>query len=276
MLGRISFAFLALSFVGQAAVAADCGARDFLAMPLPKAANPVLQALEGAYPGLRRNGAADGVVMPNGTVLALGHDKDRPALQRLASASIAEQFHDIYPLTFDPEPRKTPFFDPGRARNDQFFRSLYFENKKDAKASLAKVAYAGRGHARYFMTKRNAVHCQLATAMAAVADLAVAGHPAMRDVGGSFNWRTISGTNRLSAHSFGIAFDLNANLGGYWKWSGKPEGNVGEYNNKIPLEIVATFERFGFIWGGKWHHYDGMHFEYRPELILYARLMADK
>jgi hypothetical protein len=34
-------------------------------------------------------------------------------------------------------------------------------------------------------------------------------------------------------------------------------------------------ERFGFIWGGKWHHFDGMHFEYRPELILYARLVQE-
>ena len=37
--------------------------------------------------------------------------------------------------------------------------------------------------------------------------------------------------------------------------------------NHIPLEIVAIFERHGFIWGGKWSHYDTMHFEYRPELL---------
>ncbi|MDP3291618.1 MAG: M15 family metallopeptidase, partial [Sulfuricurvum sp.] len=23
----------------------------------------------------------------------------------------------------------------------------------------------------------------------------------------------------------------------------------------------------GFIWGGRWYHYDTMHFEYRPELL---------
>ena len=33
------------------------------------------------------------------------------------------------------------------------------------------------------------------------------------------------------------------------------------------IEIVEIFERHGFIWGGKWYHYDTMHFEYRPELI---------
>ena len=39
------------------------------------------------------------------------------------------------------------------------------------------------------------------------------------------------------------------------------------YKNRIPHRIVEIFERHGFIWGGKWYHYDTMHFEYRPELL---------
>jgi peptidoglycan LD-endopeptidase CwlK len=42
---------------------------------------------------------------------------------------------------------------------------------------------------------------------------------------------------------------------------------VNAYQNKIPIEIVKIFEANGFIWGGKWWHYDTMHFEYRPELL---------
>ena len=34
----------------------------------------------------------------------------------------------------------------------------------------------------------------------------------------------------------------------------------------------AKTARNGFIWGGKWSEFDLMHFEYRPELILLARL----
>ena len=113
----------------------------------------------------------------------------------------------------------------------------------------------------------------MAKALSHISHLDIEFAPAFTKVGGSFNWRRISGTDRLSAHSFGIAFDLNAAMGGYWKWSGAMEGQAFEYDNKIPAEIVATFERYGFIWGGKWHHFDGMHFEYRPELILYARLL---
>ena len=37
--------------------------------------------------------------------------------------------------------------------------------------------------------------------------------------------------------------------------------------NRIPPDIVAAFERHGFIWGGRWMHFDTMHFEFRPELL---------
>ena len=40
----------------------------------------------------------------------------------------------------------------------------------------------------------------------------------------------------------------------------------------FPASVVAAFEAQGFIWGGKWSEFDLMHFEYRPEIILKARL----
>lgn len=44
------------------------------------------------------------------------------------------------------------------------------------------------------------------------------------------------------------------------------------FDSKMPAELVQVFERYGFVWGGKWNHNDRIHFEYRPELILYSRL----
>ena len=46
--------------------------------------------------------------------------------------------------------------------------------------------------------------------------------------------------------------------------TGSGQRNIG---TQIPTEIIDIFERRGFIWGGKWSHYDTMHFEYRPELL---------
>lgn len=41
--------------------------------------------------------------------------------------------------------------------------------------------------------------------------------------------------------------------------------------NTYPSEISEVFEKHNFIWGGKWGHFDIMHYEYRPEIILKAR-----
>lgn len=86
---------------------------------------------------------------------------------------------------------------------------------------------------------------------------------------GGYCWRKIAGENAHSAHSFGIAIDLGADKAPYWRWS---KTMPHPMQQTYPREIVETMEEHGFIWGGKWHEYDLMHFEYRPELICKARL----
>ena len=87
---------------------------------------------------------------------------------------------------------------------------------------------------------------------------------------GGFAWRRIAGENRLSPHAFGIAFDISPGIATYWRWSKlRPHPLQKSY----PASIVAAFENEGFIWGGKWHEYDLMHFEYRPEIICKARVL---
>ncbi len=85
----------------------------------------------------------------------------------------------------------------------------------------------------------------------------------LKNIGGTFVWRNILGTNRLSNHSYGTAIDINTKYSDYWQWN-----KSLSYRNRIPIEIVNIFEKYGFIWGGKWYHYDTMHFEYRPELSI--------
>jgi hypothetical protein len=274
MLKRLQQALLLASFVGQPVLGADCGARDFFQVPLVAGqTDNVVVALLTAYPGLTLDG--DTIVAPNGLRLPLGLDDNRPPQDRLADPSLREQFHDIYPLGFDLTSREIPWYDPGRARVEALFQALYGSSAAEVKSTLQKTRIEGAATATFLMTNRQGVACQMAAALAEVATLKIDWTPAFTDVGGSFNWRKIAGTDRYSAHSYGIAFDLNPAVGGYWRWAGRPEGDAGPFDNKIPAEIVAIFERFGFIWGGKWHHFDGMHFEYRPEMILFARQMTD-
>ena len=85
---------------------------------------------------------------------------------------------------------------------------------------------------------------------------------------GTFYWRKVRGAKRQSAHSYGIAIDINTEYSDYWQWKYPKASETQEiaYANRIPLEIVAVFEKYGFVWGGRWYHYDTMHFEYRPEI----------
>jgi len=83
---------------------------------------------------------------------------------------------------------------------------------------------------------------------------------------GTYNCRRIAGTDRRSMHAYAAAIDINTAHTDYWMWS-KPVDGRYPYRNRIPQAIVDVFERHGFIWGGKWYHYDTMHFEYRPELL---------
>ena len=106
----------------------------------------------------------------------------------------------------------------------------------------------------------------------------------MEKSAGTFCWRAIAGTSRMSAHSYGMILIFNVAHSHYWLWDYKKENNIPEseailekdipkknlpeYKNIIPQEIVDIFESQGFIWGEKWYtHYDAMHFEYRPELF---------
>ena len=80
--------------------------------------------------------------------------------------------------------------------------------------------------------------------------------------------RPVADTDQPSMHAWGAAIDINPAFSDYWLWH-RAVGDGPADVNRIPLEIVAIFERHGFIWGGRWAHFDTMHFEYRPELLRY-------
>jgi hypothetical protein len=104
------------------------------------------------------------------------------------------------------------------------------------------------------------------------------------DITYSFASREIAGSATRSYHAWGLAIDLvprsYEGRAVYWRWS-------RVYNrdgwHQIPVErrwspphaVIETFERHGFAWGGKWAHFDTIHFEYRPALLLYNRMLEE-
>lgn len=245
-----------------------------MSRPVPEASGaPALDALHLAYPDLQVSTDGAAVSADGETWVTFRGPPPASPEAALANPSPADQFMQVYPLGDDLSGRTQPYFDPGRFRNQRLFGMLWFASEGAARQSLVRVPFGDLADAAVMVTSHRGVDCQLGAVLdrlrASEQDLS----RYFRQPGGGFNWRRISGTDRLSAHSYGIAVDLNAELGGYWRWTGAEAGNVGPYENRIPAEIVAAFETYGFIWGGKWHHFDGMHFEYRPELILHSRIV---
>lgn len=228
-----------------------------------------LAALQRAYPEAVKAIELNAVVMAADSRIEVDDGRQKDHAEKLAAADIEDMLSQIYPIGACDDGRPPERnFDPGRIRNDALFRALYGATKQAAAANLVSVDWFGS---------------KLPFARAGGADAAL--RAVVKDLradralktylvpsAGTFNWRVVAGTKRLSAHSFGAAIDLNTKFADYWLWSGGKAGNVPTYRNKFPKEIVDVFERHGFIWGGKWYHYDTMHFEYRPELIAIGRM----
>ncbi len=162
-----------------------------------------------------------------------------------------------------------PDYDPGRFRVTAFFNTVYGGASQQVQANLTTVNFCGQ---KVRFNARNGAAAALGRVGQNLAAL-IRCKPELRTylfpLGGSVNWRTIAGTNRPSPHSWGIAIDLNAHHGAYWRWQKSPTvASLLNLRRSYPQEIVKIFEAQGFIWGGKWSHYDLMHFEYRPELLV--------
>lgn len=180
--------------------------------------------------------------------------------------SVRGSMAEPYPL--EPERPETPLgVSPGRRRSYDLLQTLYGASPKAVGSHLVQARLNGQ-------------HLHLSPAAAQAMNRAdailapqVAQEPRLKTLlkmDGGFAWRRIAGENRLSPHAFGIAFDISPGIATYWRWSKlRPHPLQKSY----PASIVAAFENEGFIWGGKWHEYDLMHFEYRPEIICKARVL---
>lgn len=192
--------------------------------------------------------------------------------QKLANPDLQDMLEQNYPL----EKNNTLMdknFDPGRIRHYELFNEVYGNSKREIEKNLTNLKY---GYTNYQFNSQNNANTSLEAALKEIIPLA----KSRNDVGailypasGTYNYRVIAGTGRLSPHSYGIAIDLKSDKKDYWKWSSKEQGEkrLSEY----PKELVEAFERNNFIWGGKWNHFDILHFEYRPEIILKARCFND-
>lgn len=204
------------------------------------------------------------IIWHDGTKQLFDDGQEKSFEQLLNEPDLEDMFKIPYPVGEDSYAEPLFNVDPGRFRNEAFFKRLYGETRSQVKRQLVAVKWMPKSSNKTVrVTQLNQVAQKLAQVSKELDELPATLKKYLIKTSGTYNWRVISGTKRLSAHSFAIAIDINAQMANYWKWAGKNY----RYQNNIPHEIVEIFEKYGFIWGGKWYHYDTMHFEYRPELL---------
>jgi len=246
-----------VALAGLAFAASPAGAQ---ASPPPWGA-----ALLAGYPGLVSEVTAHDVILRDGTRFPIAPSPPLAATGDDPPArNIADMFAERYPAGSIAPP--APGADPGRARFEPFFDHVYGDCRTGAVATkLRAVAWMpGLGRQRVMVTTVNGVADHLE---AVVRDLAALPPMLRRQLvpsAGTYACRAIAGTARRSMHSYGVAIDIAVRASDYWRWAG---GEGARWRNRIDPRIVAIFERHGFIWGGRWSHFDTMHFEYRPELL---------
>lgn len=171
------------------------------------------------------------------------------------------------PYSLEPERVPTPAgHSPGRKRSYALLEALYGKNAAEVKSGLVASRLAGSS-----VSLSPAAAAAFSEALPELTALA-GGDSGLRKYlkpDGGFYWRKIAGEEHLSAHSYGIAFDIGSKYAPYWRWSRQ---NPHPAQQTYPAAIVSALEKRNFIWGGKWHEYDLMHFEYRPEIICKAKL----
>jgi hypothetical protein len=212
------------------------------------------------------------LIMKSGKRILYDDRKVKTVLEKENNPDLQDMLEQVYPLN-DINDIMPEDFDPGRVRVYELIKEVYGGTEAEIRKNLGFVNL-GR---RYQFNLNNNAASSLQNAMNDILNCAknksnIFGF--LYPLGGTFNYRRISGTNRLSPHAYGIAIDLRSDRKDYWKWATREEGK--KRLNSYPREIVKYFEDNNFIWGGKWSHFDILHFEYRPELILKAKYFGNR
>jgi D-alanyl-D-alanine carboxypeptidase len=243
---------------------------NFLASaPLHADPTPSADALLRAYPTVLDRIEGRDLVWRDGTRMPIGAAQPHKTFATWLSAP---ELIDMFTLPYATGPLPTqPALndDPGRARPSAFFNKLYGDcTKGEVTPHLTDVIWLPKkSRQRLKFTSRHGAAERLAAVSARLDALPASFDRYLLNPSGTYNCRPIAGTNRISPHGYGIAIDLNTKTTHYWGHLKQPANAPIAYRNTVPAEIVAAFEAEGFIWGGRWYHYDTMHFEYRPELF---------
>lgn len=228
-----------------------------------------LDHLVAAYPDVIKGYDAENLLLADGQRLPLSDGRsDKSFDDLLDSPDIGDMFAFAYPADAPASAPKLNF-DPGRIRVEALFEALYGDcDKGGVTSKLRRIAWVpGHGGGKISVSTAQGADKALEAVSRELDQLPKTFTKYLAPSAGTYNCRAIAGTSRKSMHGYGVAIDLNTKYSAYWQWAKPGADGLHKWTNQIPPEIVDIFEKHGFIWGGRWYHYDTMHFEYRPDLF---------
>lgn len=230
-----------------------------------------------AYPGYIKDieKSEDGkvlILMQDGRKLVYNDYKNKLIEDKMVNPDLQDILEESYPLDSITTVMGENI-DPGRIRHYGLLGSIYGDSKESVEGKLINIETS---YGKLTFNKENGAATNLKRALDEIDKLAKDNKEINRfikPVSDTYNYKLIQDTQLLSPHSYGIAIDLSKSQSDYWKWSSKDNGSarIASY----PKELVQIFEKYGFIWGGKWSHFDIFHFEYRPEIVLKSKYFGD-
>lgn len=193
------------------------------------------------------------------------YQKELPEWQK-PTPEESERFRNMSNNRRENPPRRSP----------HFFDVLWrINNKSEAYQRVKTIRLFGKSTMVHYLILENLSLAEEEILTAAQTDPEVQKWINSISTVEGWNWRDIAETQSRSFHSYGLAVDLlPRSFGGketYWLWAAryKPDWWNIPYSGRYhpPIPVIKAFEKYGFIWGGKWAVFDTMHFEYRPEIL---------
>ena len=200
---------------------------------IPEGARRVIEA----YPDQHFTYEDNKLVFADGTSIVFDDGEEKDFVTKLDNSDV----EDMFSLAYDKGDKPAYLADAGRSRCEPLFKKMYGNSAAEVQKNLVDVAWFGQ---TVKFTRVNGAAEQLKKVAAEIG----AKYPELKKYmksAGTFYWRKVRGANRQSAHSYGIAIDINTEYSDYWLWKNPKATETPEipYANRIPMELVDVFEK---------------------------------
>jgi D-alanyl-D-alanine carboxypeptidase len=256
------------------ALATVLPAQSALPPPVKSKVSPAerIDILKQSYPDLIFSVTRNSLRLMSNRFITIDDHNEKNHLDKMRNGDVEDQLSEIYPVGSCYKGRRH-HFDPGLIRHMPFFRAAYGSTEHYVKRETQTFDWFGTP---IRISKRHGAARALSRVLAELRKLPRKFHDVLKSPRRALDWTPIINTDEITVHAFAIAIDLNPAFSDNWRRFGRRIKNIHRYRNRIHPEVVAIFERHGFIWGGKWQRFETGHFEYRPELIAIGKLAKER